>query len=341
MRFIEIVLGLIVILIAATLLVRCAASHGHDDYQTTTHIEQQIVKRVNACLLSETEIISRFEQQGVDETWAKEAATLAQTDRRFMMMAHRSDELGREGSEVTNKLIKLAVSDPEAIDYVLDFIDMYPQEEAEPFTDDVTKGVVPQLYQWDERWAFIEYSGTTFGCTGCGPTSMSMVYTGLTGKTDKSPADMAQEAANGGFETEYDGTVNEFFVSEAYNLGLDVYELDVTAEALTNALESGMPVICNVGPGDFTLYGHFFVITGINEDGTLTINDPFSSVNSSESWDMDLILSQTVALFAYSYDDDSSSSNDASSNAESQDDTNSDASENETTANEETVEAQV
>ncbi|MBO4365112.1 MAG: C39 family peptidase, partial [Eggerthellaceae bacterium] len=224
----------------------------------------------------------------------------------------------------TNKMMKLAVEDPEAIDYVVDFIDKYPQEKAQPYTEAVTKGVVPHLYQWDERWAYITYSSTTFGCTGCGPTSMLMVYMGVTGKNDMSPGDMAERAATDGYETDYEGTMNQYFVNEAADLGMDVIELDINSDSLTWALESGMPVICNVGPGDFTLYGHFFVITGLNDDGTLTINDPFSSVRSSETWDMDLVLNQTVALYAYSLAGSSNTSDDSSSDSNSSSSTESD-----------------
>lgn len=327
-RVIKVALVAIAVLIAASLLVRCVASGGPGDrYETVHHVAGEVVTRVNACILSEDQIVTRLEQQGVDETWAQQAAQMAQTDRRFMMMAQQSESLGREGSEVTNKLVKLAVSDPEAIGYVVDFIDEYPQDQASPLAqDEVSKGTVPQFYQWDERWGYTVYSGTAFGCTGCGPTSMSMVYAGLTGKVDKSPADMARDAAEGGYETDYDGTVNGFFTAEASNLGLDVTELDVTADSLEGALRSGMPVICNVGPGDFTESGHFFVITALNDDGTVSINDPYSSVNSSESWDIDTILNQTIALYAYSYDDGGESTADGDESSESPDGEGGDAS---------------
>lgn len=272
------------------------ANKGNEVVDTTI---ATIEKRAESCKLSEKEVTSRLEAVGVEDTWAEQAGTLSQTDARFQTMAQKSEELGREGEEVTNKLVKLAVSDPEAVDYVVGFIDKYPQTEAQPYTESVEKGTVPLLFQWDQRWGYLEYSSTTFGCTGCGPTTMSMVYMGLTGQNDMSPADMAELANKDGYETDNEGTLNQFFLSEAEPLGLTVRELDVTAEELTDALEDGMPVICNVGPGDFTLYGHFIVITGINEDDTLNINDPFSSVNSAETWDIDQVIGQTVALYAY------------------------------------------
>ncbi len=58
-------------------------------------------------------------------------------------------------------------------------------------------------------------------------------------------------------------------------------------------------VICNVGPGDFTDNGHFFVITGVDGDGSLVINDPYSAERSNQAWDVETVLGQTKALFAY------------------------------------------
>ena len=139
-----------------------------------------------------------------------------------------------------------------------------------------------------------------------------------------SPADIARLAVDGGYETDYDGTINKFFVDIAPSLGLDVIELDVDYDALVGALDSGMPVICNVGPGDFTLTGHFIVITGVNDDGTLSIKDPFSSINSSETWDVNLILNQTVALYAYSETEDDSDEDESDENAEESDDSTAD-----------------
>lgn len=291
---------IIVLLIVLSLLTRCVASHIGSNDQLVKTAEEKVSTNVSACILPEQEIISRLKGEGVDDDIARQAAAMAQTDHRFMLMALRADALGKEGSEVTGKMVKLAVNDSQAVDFVVDFIDKYPQQSGQPFTDALEENTIPLLQQWDERWGYITYSSTAFGCTGCGPTSLSMVYMGLTGKTDKTPADMAKLAADGGYETQYEGTQNQFFTESVSGLGLSVTELNVDADSLTWALEEGMPVICNVGPGDFTMRGHFFVITGKNDDGSLNINDPYSSVNSSESWDIDLIIGQTKALYAYS-----------------------------------------
>ena len=58
-------------------------------------------------------------------------------------------------------------------------------------------------------------------------------------------------------------------------------------------------VICNVGPGDFTDSGHFFVATGLADDGTVEINDPYSSVRSAETWDAERIANQSIGMYAF------------------------------------------
>ena len=73
----------------------------------------------------------------------------------------------------------------------------------EPYRGTVAKGVAPILYQWDERWGYTDYCGEPLGFTGCGVTTMAMAYMGITGRTDRTPADMARLAtqlgeANGG-----------------------------------------------------------------------------------------------------------------------------------------------
>ena len=72
-------------------------------------------------------------------------------------------------------------------------------------------------------------------------------------------------------------------------------------EHIRAALEAGTPVICVVGPGDFTNSGHFLVLTGVDEEGKITLNDPNSKIRSKESWDINQLMSQIKNLWAYSY----------------------------------------
>ena len=110
---------------------------------------------------------------------------------------------------------------------------------------------------------------------------------------------MGKRASDGGFETAFDGTDSSFLVSEAASLGLSCEALSVDAGSVRAALEGGAVLVCNVGPGDFTDNGHFFVVTGIDGDGNLRINDPYSAERSNRAWNVDTVLGQTKALWAY------------------------------------------
>ena len=52
---------------------------------------------------------------------------------------------------------------------------------------------------------------------------------------------------------------------------------------MTDALESGSPIILALGKGDFTSTGHYIVLAGM-EDGLFRVNDPNSRLNSEKLW---------------------------------------------------------
>lgn len=213
-------------------------------------------------------------------------------------IASHPEEYGVDGERVQFKLLRLATLEPEAISFVRGFPESYPSDTGGA-CDEVAEGTVPRLYQWDPRWGYTVYSSTTFALTGCCPTALSMVYQGLTGSNDLSPYDMSLRAQEGGYMTTYNGTDTAFLTNEAESLGLSCESISVDADSLRSALSGGAVVICNVGAGDFTDGGHFLVIAGLNDDGTLKINDPFSAERSDKAWDIDRVLNQTMGLWAY------------------------------------------
>lgn len=236
----------------------------------------------------------------IDSDVASKLISLAADDPRIAAIATNADAYAIDGSIVQYKLLNLAIDDPQAIDFVYGFPQNYPQSNASPSTEQVATGTVPHLYQWDVRWGYTVYSNTAFAVTGCCPTALSMVYMGLTGDGSISPADMANLAAKDGYETDYNGTSTGFLTGEASQLGLSCDQISVDSGSLVSSLQSGHIIICNVGPGDFTTGGHFIVITHLNSDSTLSINDPYSSVRSAKTWTIDTVIDQTKALYAYS-----------------------------------------
>lgn len=61
-------------------------------------------------------------------------------------------------------------------------------------------------------------------------------------------------------------------------------------------MEVGNPIICVMGPGDFTSTGHFIVITDF-EDGKVKINDPNSKSRSEKLWELSDVMEQIRNLW--------------------------------------------
>lgn len=160
-------------------------------------------------------------------------------------------------------------------------------------------GEVPFLYQTDPQWASHPYAGGTVEKNGCGPTCLSMVYVSLTGRDDLDPAAMADFSERGGYTT--DGmTAWALMTDGAAELGLVSEELPASAGTVREALLAGRPVICSVGPGDFTSTGHFIVLSGLAGDGGVVVHDPNSAERSSRTWDLERVLGQCLNLWALS-----------------------------------------
>lgn len=195
--------------------------------------------------------------------------------------------------------MKLATVEPVAITFVRDYPDLYPDDTADacdPLSVDVD---IPLLMQWDQRWGYTVYSSAAFGQTGCCPTCMAMVYQGITRKTDMSPYDMGQLSRERGFMAQYAGTDSQFLLSCASELGLKSSKITVSEDALRDSLSAGNVVIANVGPGDFTEGGHFIVLTRLDSEGRVVVNDPYSVVNSERTWSIAEIVGQTKRLFVF------------------------------------------
>lgn len=220
-------------------------------------------------------------------------------DARVVSIVNNAQLYAASGEAEQAKLLKLAAEEPLALDYLANLPARYPESSAAPYDDSVTKGEIPRLYQWDERWGYTSYCGLSFGSAGCCPTALSMVYMGLTGNTDKTPYDMGVLATKGGYAFDGQGTVGDFLVDVAPDLGLECARVNVSAQTLEKYLRAGFAVVCNVGPGDFTTSGHFIVACGVADDGGVIINDPFSETKSMKTWDASTLAGQSIALYAF------------------------------------------
>lgn len=162
-----------------------------------------------------------------------------------------------------------------------------------------TAGTMPHLYQTDPLWANKPYAGSNIRIAGCGPTSLSMVYTYLTGKTDLDPVAMASFAEEHNFAPT-GATEWRFMTDGAAAIGLRSTPVAPSRASIASALDAGTPIICCLTPGGFTTVGHFLVIKGMDSRGMVEIHDPNSPYNSAKRWPISQILPQIEALWAFS-----------------------------------------
>lgn len=160
------------------------------------------------------------------------------------------------------------------------------------------KGSMPYLYQKDPQWAQISYADGMIADYGCGPTCLSMVYIYITGKADMPPNTMGQFSEKNGF-VDQGMTSWRLMGDGAKALGINSYEIGTDSTRIRSLLESGHPIICSMRPGDFTTVGHFIVLCGINNDGTVEIRDPNSPDKSHKGWELSHITDQCSNLWTF------------------------------------------
>lgn len=187
----------------------------------------------------------------------------------------------------------------EARDFVLAYDSSKGVSDIIDVTNEVNEGEIPFFLQWDERWGYAYYGDDFMAVEGCGPTALSMVYCGLTGDTSMHPLAMARLAEERGYYVSGSGSSWSMMTDLAWELGLDVRDVYFDRDGILNELLAGNPIICIVGPGDFTTSGHFIVLTAVDEKGLVTIHDPNSRDNSEKRWEIDTIMNQTENLWSY------------------------------------------
>lgn len=202
--------------------------------------------------------------------------------------------------ECPESLLELLEKNPEARDFVLDYEKNKDKVWDRDVADEVTEGEIPLFLQWDERWGYESYGDDFLAVTGCGPTCLSMVVCGLTGETKWNPYETAQWAEEQGFYVSGSGSSWELMSTGAEKLGLSAEELAFDETHIRAALTAEMPIICVMGPGDFTTGGHFLVLTGVDENGDICLHDPNSPMRSEQHWELDRLMRQMKNLWAYS-----------------------------------------
>lgn len=193
-------------------------------------------------------------------------------------------------------LIALLERNPETTEFVLNY----------PFKKDmrldidlheyINSSEVPLFLQWDERWGYTEYGDEMMGLSGCGPTCLSMVCMFILDDPQYTPRYIADFAQQNGYCLPGNGSSWTLISEGGIKLGLDVIEIPLDENRIIRNLEVGNPIICVMGPGDFTSSGHFIVMTDY-VDGKIKVNDPNSPARSKKLWDYDSIKGQIRNLW--------------------------------------------
>ena len=199
--------------------------------------------------------------------------------------------------EWPEELIQLLDRNPETEEFVL----QYPLKKNTDYSIHLDEyencKEVPLFLQWDERWGYTEYGNTIMGLSGCGPTCLSMVCVYLLNDTSYDPRYIANFSENNGYCVPGSGSAWSLISEGGKELGLDVVEIPLDEERIVKNLKAGNPIICIMGPGDFTTTGHFIVMTEYT-DGKIKVNDPNSRANSEKLWNFEDIKYQIRNLWA-------------------------------------------
>ena len=195
-----------------------------------------------------------------------------------------------------DRLLTLALNEPESREFVAG----YPSSDksSRPYEDEVTRGEVPRLYDWDSRWGAVTYGDGPLAVTGSGPTTLAMAYMGLTGKTDFSPTEIAQRASKSNYAEGDSGSKGTLFSKLGASMGLESEQYDPAAETLLYSLNDTTVFAVELKAQTLTDDAHWALVVNINLDGSVTVFDPTSTMVSSRPWSMGTIASSSNTFYA-------------------------------------------
>ena len=161
--------------------------------------------------------------------------------------------------------------------------------------DTVGKGMKKVIYfnQGEEPWGSLPYGDSTIGAAGCGPTSLAIVISTLTGQT-VNPQTTAAFAINNGEYVSGAGTAHSFPTNAARHWGLTCERVGKDRiDEVVQALKDGKMVveICEAYTITGGSDGHFIVLTGVTSDGYITIADCASRERTAKVYSVDTIRS--------------------------------------------------
>ena len=204
----------------------------------------------------------------------------------------------KNADDIHPSLLKLAGNNYTAVNFVAKTIDSTIKNDYS-YPENANSSNVPLYLQWDKRWGYEKYGYGIIGFTGCGPTSCAMAMSYLKNDPSITPAKIAEESDRNGYSSS-EGTSWGFYPYIARKYGLKAVQMDANYNIIKENLKKGNPILISVRPGDFTQTGHVMVISGMDANGNIILNDPNSFTNSQKSWKYDRLQPQIKAMWVFS-----------------------------------------
>ena len=143
----------------------------------------------------------------------------------------------------------------------------------------------------DEKYNNKLYGQDNFRSNACGPTTMSMVISSLTGDV-YDPLYMANWSVSNNYYVKGNGSAHSLIPDSAKAFGLKSEGLGADKNKVLNALKDGKLVVALMGKGTFTGGGHFIVLRGMSNDGGILVADSQNYEKSNKKYSIDLIVKE-------------------------------------------------
>lgn len=199
-------------------------------------------------------------------------------------------KLGTEVAKASKAKMELVVEGKNQNPYTLLFNELYPRGGMK----------IPLFSQLDKRWKNDAYGDTNIYIAGCGPSSLSMIYSYFENKII-TPSQVVSDI--GGKNSKYlisgQGSSWNLMTEDPKRYGIKSEAIN--AEQVVEALKNNRPVIALMGNGYFTNAGHFIVLRGIDKNGNILVNNPADFKGDyKKAFNINFLKQQSKQFWAFS-----------------------------------------
>ena len=257
---------------------------------------------VGTVVKAENTITDYADQVGLQEVEPPKERTHGEILTRLKLLGTDNkliEKVAENSSAYPEQLLEALANNPELADFAADFLEKKGTVTGEGLTESEKAMDYPLFLQWDPRWGYASYGDdSVVGLSGCGPTALSMVLYYLKGDETLTPDKLAAYSMENGYYISGTGTAWLLMEEVPLLYGVSVSQPEASEWVMKQVLDQGQFIICSVGPGDFTIGGHFVVIYGYDSQG-FRINDPNCVARSREHWTWEQLKPQIKNIWVF------------------------------------------